>query len=53
MEYFMATQIDTIPDTIEIGVYHTTDEDGNMVFDVEEMTREFEATLNRLITNNN
>ena len=44
---------DEIPDTIEVGVYHTTDDNGNVVFDVEEMTREFKATLNRLITNNN
>jgi hypothetical protein len=38
-----------IPDTITIGVYHSIDDDGNIIFDVDEMTDEFNKMINDLI----
>jgi len=39
------------PETIEIGVYWYEDEDGKIVFDVEEMQREFEWKLKKITKN--
>jgi hypothetical protein len=37
-------------DKIEVGIYYYIDENtGNKVYDIEEMTREFEEKLNKLI----
>lgn len=38
----------TPPDTIEVGVYWYEDEDGKIIYDVEEMKREFEWKLIKL-----
>ena len=39
------------PEIIEIGVYWYEDEDGKIVFDVEEMQREFEWKLKKITKN--
>ena len=39
------------PETIEVGVYWYEDEDGKIVFDVEEMQREFEWKLKKITKN--
>lgn len=36
------------PQTIEIGVYWYKDDDGKIVFDTEEMQREFEQKIKEL-----
>ena len=38
--------------SIEIGVYYYIDENGNKVYDIEEMRREFETKLNQLTNQN-
>lgn len=37
------------PTTIEIGVFWYKDDEGNYVFDTEEMQREFEEKLDELL----
>ena len=36
------------PKTIKVGVYYYKDEEGNMVFDTEEMQKEFEFKLKEI-----
>ena len=39
---------DQVPSEISVGVYYYIDDDGTMVFDEEEMQREFEQKLKKL-----
>jgi len=44
----MSINEDKIPLTIEVGVYYYIDENNKIVYDEEEMTREFENKLKEL-----
>lgn len=37
-----------IPSEISVGVYYFIDDEGNTIFDEEEMQREFEEKLNKI-----